>query len=188
MWGKIIIPMYRSWLNGLYGLYGPRCPLFSKRPRNLISLSLSHLAVVFAQSIEARCSEFSREWRCSWSNADRRCSNYIWVINNFIANWGVTYIRDLMVLYKSTIWFSGDGSVWSCFAACVPRDLICNVPIVSGVIRSVSTNQLLMGCYNMFGILPNCGFISNVRQSEPTGVWVHPMISWSWPITYSVLL
>ena len=39
MWGKIIIPMYRLWLNGLYGLYGPRCPLFSKRPINLISLS-----------------------------------------------------------------------------------------------------------------------------------------------------
>ena len=41
MWGKIIIPMYRLRLNGLYGLYGPRCPLFSKRPINLISLSLS---------------------------------------------------------------------------------------------------------------------------------------------------
>ena len=27
----------------------------------------------------------SREWRCSWSSANRRCSNYIWVINNFIA-------------------------------------------------------------------------------------------------------
>ena len=23
--------------------------------------------------------------RCSWSSADRRCSNYIWVIDNFIA-------------------------------------------------------------------------------------------------------
>ena len=45
MWGKIIIPMYRLWLNGLYGLYGPRCPLSSKRPINLISLSLSrHMA------------------------------------------------------------------------------------------------------------------------------------------------
>ena len=43
MWGKIIIPMYRLWLNGLYGLYGPRCPLFSKRPINLISLSLSFI-------------------------------------------------------------------------------------------------------------------------------------------------
>ena len=27
----------------------------------------------------------SREQRCSWSSADRRCSNYIWVIKNFIA-------------------------------------------------------------------------------------------------------
>ena len=35
------IPMYRLWLNSLYGLYGPRCPLSSKRPMNLISLSLS---------------------------------------------------------------------------------------------------------------------------------------------------
>ena len=27
----------------------------------------------------------TREWRCSWSSADRQGSNYIWVINNFIA-------------------------------------------------------------------------------------------------------
>ena len=27
----------------------------------------------------------TREWRCSWSGADRRCSNYIWVFNNFTA-------------------------------------------------------------------------------------------------------
>ena len=27
----------------------------------------------------------SLEWRCSWSSADRWCSNYIWVIDNFIA-------------------------------------------------------------------------------------------------------
>ena len=27
----------------------------------------------------------SREWRCSWSSADRRCSNHIWVITNLIA-------------------------------------------------------------------------------------------------------
>ena len=43
----------------------------------------------------------SREWRCSWSSADRRCSNYIWVINNFIACWGAPYIRYLMVLFNS---------------------------------------------------------------------------------------
>ena len=39
----------------------------------------------------------SWEWRCSWSSADRRCSNYIWVINNFIAYYGATYIRGFTV-------------------------------------------------------------------------------------------
>ena len=40
MWGKIIIPMYRLWLSGLYG---PRCPLSPKRLINFISLSLLFL-------------------------------------------------------------------------------------------------------------------------------------------------
>ena len=39
----------------------------------------------------------SREWRCSRSSADRRCSNYTWMIKNFIAYWSVNYIRDLTV-------------------------------------------------------------------------------------------
>ena len=37
----------------------------------------------------------SREWRRSWSSADRRCYNYIWVINNFIAFLGASNIRGL---------------------------------------------------------------------------------------------
>ena len=37
----------------------------------------------------------SREWKCSWSSADRRCSNYIWVISKFIAYKGAPYIREL---------------------------------------------------------------------------------------------
>ena len=40
----------------------------------------------------------SWEWQFSWSSADRRYSNYIWVINNFIAYWGVAYIRSLTVV------------------------------------------------------------------------------------------
>ena len=39
----------------------------------------------------------SWEWRCSWSSADRRCSNYIWVINNLIAHQCAPYIRELTV-------------------------------------------------------------------------------------------
>ena len=42
----------------------------------------------------------SWEWRCSWSSADRRCSNYIWVINNFIAYKGATYIRGFTVVIQ----------------------------------------------------------------------------------------
>ena len=75
---------------------------------------LSHLAVVFAQSIEARC--YVEQWRCSWSSADRRCSNYIWVINNFIAYQGVSYIRGLTVYIWWDILFSSyrwDG--WKMF-------------------------------------------------------------------------
>ena len=52
----------------------------------------SRLAVVFAQSIEDMCSVENEDSR---SSADRRCSNYIWVINNFIAYQGASYIRDL---------------------------------------------------------------------------------------------
>ena len=40
---------------------------------------------------------FSREWRCSWSSAERRRSHCIWMINNIIAHWGATYIRGLTV-------------------------------------------------------------------------------------------
>ena len=39
----------------------------------------------------------SRVWRYSWSSADRRCSNYIWVIDNFIAYLGASYIRCFTV-------------------------------------------------------------------------------------------
>ena len=39
----------------------------------------------------------SREWRCSWSSADRRCSNYIWVVNKSIPYQSAAYIRDLIV-------------------------------------------------------------------------------------------
>ena len=43
-----------------------------------------------------------RERRCSWSSADRRCSNYIWAINHFIAYRGAPYIRGFTVLQIAT--------------------------------------------------------------------------------------
>ena len=41
----------------------------------------------------------SQEWRCSWSSTDCWCSNYIWVINDYIAYKGAAYIRVLTVAY-----------------------------------------------------------------------------------------
>ena len=43
----------------------------------------------------------SWEWRCSWSSVDRRCSNYIWVINNSIAYQSASYIRDLTACHHT---------------------------------------------------------------------------------------
>ena len=45
----------------------------------------------------------SREWRCSWNSAEKRCSIYIWMINNVIAHYGASYIRDLTVVLISWI-------------------------------------------------------------------------------------
>ena len=42
-----------------------------------------------------------REWRCSWSSADRRCSNCIWVINYFIAYLCASYIRGYMLTVRN---------------------------------------------------------------------------------------
>ena len=44
----------------------------------------------------------SGEWRCSWSSADRRCSNYIWVINNLL----LTKVRLILETWRYI-----DGSV-----------------------------------------------------------------------------
>ena len=39
----------------------------------------------------------NREWRCDLGSDYRRCSNYICVINRFVAYWGADYIIYLIV-------------------------------------------------------------------------------------------
>ena len=51
---------------------------------------------VFAESLEARC-QVENEDVVAGRTADRRCSNYIWVIDSFIAYEGASYIRDFTV-------------------------------------------------------------------------------------------
>ena len=53
-------------------------------------ISLSQNKMFLDSSCSCRCLIYrsqvlSREWRCCWSSADGRCSNYIWVINNYMA-------------------------------------------------------------------------------------------------------
>ena len=42
----------------------------------------------------------SQEWRWSWSNADRPCSNYIWVINNSFAYKGAPLYKRFDGIFK----------------------------------------------------------------------------------------
>ena len=66
----------------------------------------------------------SREWRCSWSSADRRCSNYIWVIDNFIAYLGASYIRGFTVVLYNGWWHIRKDFIAPTFKDCVGTKLI----------------------------------------------------------------
>ena len=60
----------------------------------------------------------NREWRYSWSSADRRCSNYIWVINDYILYKGASYIRGFMVYIWNAscfyfVRYTTDGRNWT---------------------------------------------------------------------------
>ena len=71
----------------------------------------------------------SREWRFSWSSAYRRCSNYICVVNKFIAYYVATYIRGLTVIIDKIprhtsemhflckrCWYQSSKCIWNlCF-------------------------------------------------------------------------
>ena len=39
----------------------------------------------------------SQDWRCNWSSADRRCSSYVWMMNNVIAYQVAFCIRGLTI-------------------------------------------------------------------------------------------
>ena len=53
-----------------------------------------------------RSQVLSWEWRCGWSSADKRCSNYIWMINNFIAK-----VRLILEVWRSFLAHSCDLSL-----------------------------------------------------------------------------
>ena len=82
---------YSSLSSGILHQNPPYCQISNIRHTKYQNLNVSRLV------LQLSLPNLSWEWRCSWSSADRRCSNYIWVINNLTAHKGATYIRDLMV-------------------------------------------------------------------------------------------
>ena len=99
----------------------------------------------------------SREWRCSWSSADRRCSNYIRVISNLIAYQCASYIRDLTV-YGIVAWALAvrncsqvnatepQATMWECWPS-----LCCHMATLGHNLLMLSALQcILMSDYDMY--------------------------------------
>ena len=66
---------------------GTRRQISNIRPTYTPNFNVSRLVLQF-RFPSYWCQALSRVWRCSWSSAERRCSNsnYIWLINNIIAH------------------------------------------------------------------------------------------------------
>ena len=94
----------------------------------------------------------SWEWRCSWSSADRRCSNYIWVINNFIAYEGATYTRGFTVCKRYSLTWHLIG--WQ----------LCCQPIRSHAMKLLLTNTQLM--IRATQIQSDCHFVNIVLLGD----------------------
>ena len=112
----------------------------------------------------------SREWRCSWSSADRRCSNYIWVIDNFIAYQGAAYIRDFTVVSVIDVVFASFcGWGWGAFLRwCSPSVMWAGPLIFHGYHRGCLNNPI----FSNLGLYAAC--------------WAHFMCHHElWPISVS---
>ena len=108
----------------------------------------------------------SGEWRCSWSSADRRCSNYIWVINNFIAYYIVHLILETWRYVVSFVSILKKKKKWL-------NRFDCNLSETQGL-HSVSAKtsyhqiswSLEMGCYSV------------VYHWNLTGPSASPLLRW----------
>ena len=112
----------------------------------------------------------SREWRCSWISADRRCSIYIWVINNFCCllrcviysrfygNWklwslltvggmqSLLLVWLLLLMNINTLWFSFAYMHWQMrsrlFYVMAGRQIRHQAIILSNILLSIKSIKL----------------------------------------------
>ena len=89
----------------------------------------------------------SREWICSWSSADRR-----WVVSNYIAYYGVTYILDIWLFIARDIRFCCSPMTF-----CASYDMF-RLPSHYSLLRY---NSILSCCDQLDSFLCWSGFIAN---------------------------
>ena len=85
---------------------------FGSYAQMVIEFGGQNLATKFGFVPDCWSQVLSREWRCSWSSADRRCFNYIWacwVTSNVIAYWAASYIRCLTIFFSKYARGGGGG-------------------------------------------------------------------------------
>ena len=115
----------------------------------------------------------SWECRCSWSSADRRCSNYIWVINKYIAYWGGSNIRDLTVHPLEVAFTKWVEIIWNPLKR--NNQIINSSPMVYPVLASktyiwLTYNTKSFQLTEMFGHFSTCQ-ISNRIEHIPLDQW-----------------
>ena len=93
--------------------------IYDKRHTDSQTLNVSQIVQQLFLSNPLKPGVKGVEWRCSWSSANRQCSNYIWLINNFIANLVVTYIRGLTAVSQCHWKYSKYIIVKSTYLKCI---------------------------------------------------------------------
>ena len=98
------------------------------------------------------------EWGCSWSSAGRRCSNYIWVINNFVAYYGAPHIKGMTVYVFLIHKKYHDDILWKCW-----HDVTKWLPSFFVLSRHLKDKQEILGIYIL---LCNCLFRCGCDKTE----------------------
>ena len=85
-YGKLAMSQHEAVINQITNAYRSPNLLSNLKykmhqiPKMFVVLSCTCLFAIYWSQV------LSWKWRCSWSSAEKRCSNYIWVIDNFIAH------------------------------------------------------------------------------------------------------
>ena len=107
---------------------------------------------------------FSQDWRCSWTNACMRGSNYIWVISIFIAYWATSYIRGLTVFSLCCFWTCGQ---LMCNQQYVKTDISISRRHHANTIFSDIFIFLFLGEYGFYVCQPSQGRVYQVNVPRP---------------------